>query len=475
MRRDIASAYLSVGARIGGLLLVSAAVYRSLGLEAFAIFNLIRSTVGLLNYTGLGLAPAMVRMLAAASAPRAALPVHVDEPVAPSGRQILSYATPSPLTNSAALIYFSGEAVAGALALIGFAGVVAYAATAPDLHNLAPGVATDAAKLAAGLGAATVLRLLSEPQGAVLQIGGWLALDNALLAAVEVVSVVLAGLALAGGMPLGAVGVSYALCNGALIVARTVAARRRAPAVTRSKRLKSDWQTQKALLAYGLLVTLAQLADFLYSPTDFILINRLLSLADVATYAPAVQLDAGLLTLVTGLGAVLLPRSAVAHGAGDTQRVRRYYLRGTLASTALLLAAALAVWALAPWLLRLWLGHDMPPTRAILPLVLIHTVVGGSGAVGRSVLLGMGKVRPFTASVLVAGVANVVLSYVFVRYFGMGLRGIVLGTIVAVVARAGLWTPWYVLRTLKRASAGGDDVTAVATPAASGPTSPTSG
>jgi Na+-driven multidrug efflux pump len=75
-------------------------------------------------------------------------------------------------------------------------------------------------------------------------------------------------------------------------------------------------------------------------------------------------------------------------------------------------------------------------------------------------------VKPFTASVLAAGVTNVVLSYVFVRFFGWGLKGIVLGTIIAVVARAGVWTPWYVLRTLNRGTV---------TPAASDPSSPTSG
>jgi len=52
--------------------------------------------------------------------------------------------------------------------------------------------------------------------------------------------------------------------------------------------------------------------------------------------------------------------------------------------------------------------------------------------------------------VLVWGVSNVVLSYIFVRHLNLGLKGIVLGTIVVVVGRAGLWMPWYVLRTLRR-------------------------
>jgi O-antigen/teichoic acid export membrane protein len=87
----------------------------------------------------------------------------------------------------------------------------------------------------------------------------------------------------------------------------------------------------------------------------------------------------------------------------------------------------------------------MRPTQIILPLVLIHTVVGGSSGVGRAILLGMGKVAPFTISVLAAGAANVILSYIFVRYLHLGLPGIIYGTILAVVGRCGVWMPWYIL------------------------------
>jgi Na+-driven multidrug efflux pump len=61
----------------------------------------------------------------------------------------------------------------------------------------------------------------------------------------------------------------------------------------------------------------------------------------------------------------------------------------------------------------------------------------------------MGKVGPFTTAVLIAGVTNVLLSFCFVRYLNMGLKGIILGTICVVVARCALWMPWYVLRCLR--------------------------
>jgi O-antigen/teichoic acid export membrane protein len=185
-------------------------------------------------------------------------------------------------------------------------------------------------------------------------------------------------------------------------------------------------------------------------PTDYILIARLLSPLDITNYAPGVQIDSGLLLLVTGLSSVLLPKAALAHAGGNAKTVRHYYVRGTLVSAALLLAASLFIWITSPWLLRIWFGNSMHGTRAILPLMLLNTVIGGSSAVGRSILLAVGKAKPFAISVLIAGATNVVFSYVFVRYLHWGLKGIILGTIVAVVGRCVIWMPWFVGRTLGR-------------------------
>jgi MATE family multidrug resistance protein len=155
-----------------------------------------------------------------------------------------------------------------------------------------------------------------------------------------------------------------------------------------------------------------------------------------------------LLLLVSGLAAIILPRAAIAHANENRQLLLRYYIRGTIFSIAVLLAGSAIVWLASPWIFLLWFKNAMPATQAILPLMLIHTIAGGSSAVGRSILLGMGKVKPFTAAVLIAGVTNVLLSWVFVTKFGLGLRGIVLGTICAVVGRCAIWMPWYVLRSL---------------------------
>jgi O-antigen/teichoic acid export membrane protein len=457
IRRDIASAYVVTAARVGAWVVVSAIIYRQFGPVALGVITLVRATIGILSYTSLGLGPAMVRQLAQVSSEKALVEnVSAGEAVEASGVDpiappVLSYAAAPPPEVSREMIpvYATGNLLALVSALVALTLALVYSTNFARLHHVSfnPWMAN---VLAASFGIGTVLRLVSEPASALLQTRGKLALDNLLLACAEALWAALTAAFLYAGrsIDLPMVGIVFALTSAGLLVARKYAARREIRGFLHG-RAPVNWNIARSLLAFGAMIVIAQVADFLYAPTDCILINHLIGPEAVAWYSPAIQIDAGLLLLVSGLAAALYPHSSIAHAAGDVQRVRRYYVRGTLASFALLTTAGLAVWILSPWMFRLWFGEDLPLTRAILPLMLIHTIVGGSSAVGRAVLLAAGQARPFTAAVLLAGASNVILSYIFVRYLHLGLRGIVLGTIIVVIARAGIWMPWYVLRTLR--------------------------
>jgi O-antigen/teichoic acid export membrane protein len=493
IRLDVATAYVVTAARVGAWAVISALVYRRLGQTAFAVLALIRATAGLLTYTSLGLAPAMVRSLAEADRPQPVTPLPTDEPAGEksgAGREpaaaVLHYALPStgkePTTpvriSSAQRVYASGLLLAIVLALVGVLAATAYSRYLGVLHpDLPPYFLYDAGVLALTFGAGIILRMLSEVPAGLLQVRGRISIDNMMQAGAEAAWLTFSMLMFLDpdGPRLAMVGIASAMANGLLVVARYAAVRleRVAQGVVFIWR-GADWATMRRLLAFGLAVTLAQAADFLYAPMDFLLIDWLIGTRTVGVYAPAIQIDAGLAVLGSGLATVLLPRAAVAHAAGDVARLRRYYVRGTLATVGLVAPFAAVVWLASPWIFRLWLGDEMRATQAILPLVLLHNLVGNSGFVGRSVLLAMGRTRAFAASVLAAALLNVAASYTFVM-LGMGLRGIVLGTIVAVCARCLLWMPWYVLRTLSRLAAERAPEPAVAIPADAVPGLPPGG
>lgn len=422
IRRDVISAYVAAASRLASWVVVTAIVYRRLGIEYFAVLALVRTTIGLLNYTTLGLVPATIRLLAV-------------EPKTGAG---------------ASAVYSSAVALAIISGLVATIIAIAYSVFFGSIHVLPAALAhTDLRPFVRAMGIGTVMRLASDPFGAALQVRGRIVQDNLIASAGELIWMFLCLAFLWRSHDLNFVGYSWCFSGLFVLSARMIRAQMQMGSRAFSVRA-IQIATVGSLLTFGLLVALAQAADFLYAPTDNILINRFINPETVAVYAPAIQIDAGLLLLVSGLSAVLLPHGALAHAQGDNRRLRRFYFLGTLLSLLLLLPAASVIWLIAPQLFRAWLHDSVPATVAILPMVLIHTVIGGSSGVGRSILLAIGKVRPFTCAVLIAGSANVLLSFVFVRYCGLGLRGIVLGTIIAVVGRCAIWTPWYVIKSLPR-------------------------
>jgi len=445
-RRDIASAYLASASRIGSWVVVSALVYRSLGADEFGVLALIRGTLGVLNYVTVGLAPALIHRAAAADRPRTVLSAPERSDI-----DVLSYAAPPEPDISLASLYRNALAIAYMAGVAGAIGTVTYALLFSRIYPVSGMAAGEDERLAViWFGFGIMIRLMSDAPGAVLQVRSRIAMDNAFVAAGDFAWAALVAIVIhfRHSEALTRIAALY-LASGFIPLVGRQRAGARITGVRQLRMEQVSWPVMQLLLSYGSLVVLAQLADYLYAPTDYILIGRLLFPKDLASYAPAVQIDAGLLLLVTGLSAVLLPKTAVAHAAGSRETVRRYYVRGTTASLAMLAAASAIIWLISPWLFRLWLGNPMPATQAILPLVLLNTVLGGSSAVGRSILLAVGKARPFTIAAITSGTINVACSYVFVRYFGLGLRGIVLGTIVAVVGRCVIWMPWYVFRAIR--------------------------
>jgi O-antigen/teichoic acid export membrane protein len=464
MHRDVASAYLLAGCRVGSWVVVSAVVYRCMGPDAFAMLALVRATVGLLSYTSLGLAPAMVHMLGKADAQvgigvplrvlPAADPIALDYAGPGTGATSAPGNPPDESHSASAKAYANGMILAVLVGLVGIVLTIVYAFSFERLHVVPVSIST-VFSLVIGIGCGTILRMVSDVPGAVLQVRDEISTDN-ILQSSGALAWALLGSAAALASDVGRtrfddLALAFIGANVVtLVLRRTYARRRLGVPLSACVRLLDPclmWQ----LLSYGSTVVLGQLAGFLFTPIAYVLINRLISPQAVADYAPAVQIDAGLLLLITGLASVLLPKSAVAHGAGNAKLVRTYYIRGTLLGTGLLALGALAVWPLAPMILKLWLGNPMPRTQAILPWVLLHTVIGGSSMIGCSILMATGKAKPFALSALFTGLVNVTLGILFAGYFHLGLKGIVFGTLIAAVLRSVLWMPWYVLRSLREA------------------------
>ena len=255
------------------------------------------------------------------------------------------------------------------------------------------------------------------------------------------------GATIAGGATLVAVGIGFMLAGAALLLSRSWWAFRLSGVLLPTKH-PIHLAVVRALLGFGAIVTLAQVADFLYAPTDYILIDRLLRPIDIATYARS-RAD----------------RRRVA-AAGDGAGVRRAPPRGrgpcgqrSCCPAAILLAGNRRQRGAA--------GNGSNADLADLSHAAAHLAWKRNAGNARPTAIGAGEQRHWRKqrggtihsprcwacsraghcrSGIGSGQCGVQLS---VRQDGRrGLRGIVLGTSVALIGRCAVWMPWYVLKTL---------------------------
>lgn len=435
MRIDLTAAFAASGAKALAYAVISSLLLAGGSHAAdFAMFTLIRSTLGLLNYATLGIAPALIRQLSRSIAIRShaqALPAGESESISPE-RLYASAMYPALMIGAAALVLLA-----------------IYSSAFDTVHNVPESLLAYAPWSALCVGLAMLFRLLSDIPGGWLQASHKITLDNMLLMSADLLWPVLTWLLLRlTPTPLLAASLAFCICYFFLAISRLVAAGIHGAPIRSSPSL-IDRPTAHHLLAFGLLLTLSQLSDFLYAPTDFLLVNWFLTPEHLTDYSVAVQLDAGLLLLTSAVATVLYPRASRAVAVHDVATLRKYYRRGTLLTTILLIVAAVCLVLVSKPLLLVWLKTDRPGARAVLPLLLMHTIIGGSTAPARAILFAAGKARVFAISAVAAGVLNVAISTTLLIYTDLELVGVIIGTVVAVFFRCVIFIPWYTMRVLR--------------------------
>ncbi len=511
-RADIVAASAATAAKVLSWAVAAAVVYRQLGEAAFAVLAMTRATLGLLNYTTFGLGPALTRMVAeaerSAETPPSRGPTdrRSDDADAATSHgfhsQVQSEANVSATTDAqaerslqdvitAVLTDSSDQRSVGPRLGATHPLTLDYASSRPFNENSAASLLSTTARLLVGSGLAALVlawvyasyfhRLHEVPVDAVVPDSGELVLfvftlgagfvarlgsdaisgashalgrlrhDQTAAAATDVLWIaLLTGGVFAGSlavMGLALVGMTFMLTGGVGLAVRFW--------LSRSVALRASFGREKAsssaafrLLAYGGLVTLGSAADFLYAPIDYFILNHKVSALAPAVYAPAVQIDAAILVLVSAVATVALPKAARLAAAGDNAAVWRGYLTGSILAGGAALALAIPAWLLSPHVFSLWLGDDLPATRAMLPLILLHTILGSAAGVGRATLVAVGYARSYAVVVLLGGAINVALSLWFV-HLGWGIAGVIWGTIISVAARCLVALPLLVRRATR--------------------------
>lgn len=180
--------------------------------------------------------------------------------------------------------------------------------------------------------------------------------------------------------------------------------------------------TNKGLLKhYKPLIILfsSTVAISIYTMLDSFMLGLMTTYSEVSFYNYATTIDKMLLSIVTSLSVVALPRMAFYFKNKDFTRINSLMEKSMGIVSFLAFPMAIGIFCVAPVFVPLFLGyqfHEVIIPTMIMSLLII--AIGFNNLLGVQVLLGLGLDKKFLYSVLVGTISNFLLNLVLIPLWG---------------------------------------------------------
>ena len=176
---------------------------------------------------------------------------------------------------------------------------------------------------------------------------------------------------------------------------------------------------------------LSKIVGLIFNNTDKILIAVLLTVSVQTDYDIVNKLHIILLSILSIMNQAVLPAASAAEAAGDTTGLRRLLLLGTKYSVAMVIPMWLFLVVLPGQAITMWVGPSFTPLAPVVVLYVSHIVITMLVGVSSTMLVGVDKVGQVLKISLWAAVVNLVISGGTAHW--LGIRGLILGTVVAYI------------------------------------------
>jgi O-antigen/teichoic acid export membrane protein len=211
--------------------------------------------------------------------------------------------------------------------------------------------------------------------------------------------------------------------------------------------LQGQWRTDVArrLARPSARWAITQLGALLILQTANVLIAWNLGPASIPSYEAAsrVVMAVGTIALLSTNASV--PFYSRAFAAGDIAALRKLLYRNVQQGLLTMAAAIAVLGSFAPELFSTWLGHGNFVGYAVLMVMAVMMTLETHHVAHASLTMASGHI-PFVRTAIVAGVLNLVVSLILVRW--LGLLGIALGTMLVQMLTNNWYAPHVTLRLL---------------------------
>ena len=228
--------------------------------------------------------------------------------------------------------------------------------------------------------------------------------------------------------------------NGLLVLL----ARRTYPEL-RIRLTKPRWEVLRKIWSYSLYAFLITVAMQLVYQSDNLVVGAFVSASAVTFYSIGNSLCRYTQQIVGAMTTTFTPAASTYEALGDSSRLRALYYNGTRATMALYLPIVITLIIRGSSFIGVWMGPQYARTSgtvlAILATALLFSLPNSAAG---SIAWGVEKHKALAKWAIGEGIANLTLSIVLARKFG--LYGVAIGTLVpSVVVQLVMW-PRYVSR-----------------------------
>jgi O-antigen/teichoic acid export membrane protein len=206
---------------------------------------------------------------------------------------------------------------------------------------------------------------------------------------------------------------------------------------------KPNSETLNRVWTYSSYAFLTTIAVQLVYQTDNLVVGAFVSASAVTFYAIANSLCSYSSQAVNSMGATFVPAASTYEAAGDKNSLLMLYKHGTRATLAVSLPILITLIVRGPSFIGLWMGpqysHSSGTVLVILCTALLFSFANRTAG---SIAFGIEKHKKIAIWAIGEGIANLTLSIILVRWYG--IYGVAIGTLVpSLVVQLVLW-PNYV-------------------------------
>jgi O-antigen/teichoic acid export membrane protein len=201
-----------------------------------------------------------------------------------------------------------------------------------------------------------------------------------------------------------------------------------------------DRRTFRDMANYSSITFMIMVASRLRFKTDAVVIGTFLSSAAITYFYAGSRLVDYAGEVISSLAQIFVPMSSQSDAAGNMDRLRKIFVAGNRACAFTMLPITCIFVILGKSIIEVWVGQRYVAQGYPVLLILIfpYTLILIQSASGR-ILFGISKHGTLAVITLVEGIANLLLSILLVRPYG--IMGDALGTAIPMVATAILFLP----------------------------------